>query len=373
MSSRDERNEEDEEILSYIHRRAREVQERQGRSETRKASLAVARETLFLDRFESIVEKVFKDKIVAAGYAKQKPKTQPLERALSVVLSDLHFHSLLDPREVPVPYGAVEEARRLSKVVTQVADYKRQYRTNTKLYVHLLGDIIQGQLHDMRDGAPLAEQAAAAIYLLVQAISFFSKEFPSVEVFTSPGNHGRNTARHKERATNQKWDSIEQIIYFAIKMACSSLPNVKVHLSYKPYYEVKFFNQRGFFTHGDTVLQPGYPGKIIDVKSIRNQINEINAALISKYGDKYNLFCVGHVHVGSLIHLPNSPVFMTNSCLIPPDPYAMSIGIMETKCGQWLFESVQNHIVGDNRFIDVDEHTDKDKSLDKIIKPFTGF
>ena len=64
---------------------------------------------------------------------------------------------------------------------------------------------------------------------------------------------------------------------------------------------------------------------------------------------------------------------MSNGCLIPPDPFAVSIGITENTCGQWLFESVKGHIVGDSRFVTVDEHTDRDRKLDRVITPFRGF
>ena len=54
-------------------------------------------------------------------------------------------------------------------------------------------------------------------------------------------------------------------------------------------------------------------------------------------------------------------------------PLAQSIGITNTACCQNLWESVPGYIVGDRREADVDEHTDKDRSLDRIIQPFRGF
>src|SRR5262249_13776289 len=152
-----------------------------------------------------------------------------------------------------------------------------------------------------------------------------------------PGNHGRNTARHRERATNEKWDSIETLIYYAVKQAVASLPNGEVRIGRRPYYEVQAFDRRGFFTHGDTVLNPGYPGKTINVASVRKQINEINGKLPAH--ERFSLFAVGHVHVGSIVRLPNRTTFISNGCLIPPDAYALSIGIFDTQCGQWLWES----------------------------------
>jgi hypothetical protein len=58
--------------------------------------------------------------------------------------------------------------------------------------------------------------------------------------------------------------------------------------------------------------------------------------------------------------------------LIPSDPYSVSIGKLENACGQTIWESVQDFIVGDYRLVRVGEETDRDKSLD-FIKPFEGF
>jgi hypothetical protein len=73
-----------------------------------------------------------------------------------------------------------------------------------------------------------------------------------------------------------------------------------------------------------------------------------------------------------MTHLPGGTIVITNGCLLPPDAYAESIGIFDTACGQWMFESVAGHMVGDARFITVGEHNDKDASLDDIIAPFQG-
>lgn len=337
----------------------------------RVTTTTVAREKLFFDELVVALNSAFKHKLpTPKSLPKPKGKTQ---RILNVVLSDTHYGARLDAREVGHPYGPVEEARRTAAVVKQVADYKRQYRGDTELIVHLLGDIIQGQLHDARDGAPLAEQVASAIRVLLQALMYLASEFPKgMTVYCATGNHGRNQMRHKERAVQQKFDSIETMVYVALKEALRPYPNVKFEIPLTPYYTWKAFDQIGFATHGDTVLNPGFPNRAIQVDSVTKQINSINAAA-GKKGEEYSLFVVGHVHTGSQTYLGSGSVLMTNGCLIPPDPYAVSIGIFETSCGQWMFESVPGHIVGDSRFISVSDVNDKDESLDKIVAAFSGF
>lgn len=357
------------EVLAFLQERAQEVQQGDAALKGRRVSLAAAREGLFLKQFEEVASRVFSQKITPAGYSRKAPKKKP-ERILNMLLSDLHFQALLDPREVPFAYGPTEEARRLAAILVQAAEYKTQYRDKTTLSVNLLGDIIQGQLHDPRDGAPQAQQVCAAIYLLSQAIGFLASQFPRVVVRCTPGNHGRNGARHHDRAVNQKWDSIETIVYFSLKQQVSSLPNVTVEIPYTPYITYDLFGERAFLTHGDTVFAPGSPGKAIDIASIDRKINGINGAL--QPHERYGLFAIGHVHVASMTRLPSGAVFISNGCLIPTDSYGLSIGSFSIACGQWLWESVQGHIVGDSRFMSVDRHTDRDASLDKIVKPFLG-
>lgn len=368
---REERRYRDQNNLEWLLERASEVAEADLNRKARATTTTAAREQLFLSQFEEAATRIFKNKIVAPKY--QHKAKKETERLVNLLISDTHFHSLLDPNEVPIEYGPVQEARRLAAVCAQAADYKPHYRAETELNVYLDGDIIQGQLHDARDGAPMAAQSAAAMYLLTQAIVFLASQYKKVRVYCSPGNHGRNTARHKERATNQKWDAIETMIYYGIKNGCRSLQNVQFFIPKTPFFTYTAFDQKGFGTHGDTVLEPGFPGSNINVANLRKQINEINAAEGRRTGSEFSLFFTGHVHTGAVVVLPGGVVVVTNGALIPVDPYAESRGMLDSACGQTLWESVPGHIFGDYRFLTVDQNTDKDSKLDLIIKPFTGF
>lgn len=332
----------------------------------RKATITAANNQIFLEEYERVAKVLFKEKITPYKYSLKLDRT-PKARIVNLALGDLHFGALLDSSEVPSDYGPVEEARRLAAVCLQAAEYKVQYRKESKLYIHLLGDIMQGQLHDARDGAPMAAQIASCQYYLLQAVSFLASVYPEVEIFCTPGNHGRNKVRHQERAVVQKWDSLETTIYTGLKLMVAHLKNVTVHIPKTPYYLAKAFDQTGFFTHGDTVLEVGFPSKGIDVAKAKAKINSM---IVS--GIDAQLFMVGHVHCGSTVHLDNGVILMTNGCLIPSDHFAQSKGIITTKCTQWLWESTARHIVGDQRLLGVDEYTDKDRSLDKIVKPCTG-
>lgn len=330
------------------------------------------REQVFLDKLESILSKYVTREPKKITPNKKNPGGGKITRELNILLSDLHFGSDLNPAFGPaLKYGRTEEARRLAYVVKSVCSYKMDHRNETRLRVHLAGDIIQGQLHDLRDGDILAAQCARAIHLLEQAISTLAANFPEVVVDCCTGNHDRITSRHKERGVYEKSDSLATIIYYSVKKATKHLDNVKFDITLKPYIEYESFGNKCFGTHGDTVLNPGYPGNTINAKNLETQINRINASLPNS--EEFKLFFVGHVHVGTVIHMSNGATLITNGPLTPSDQYSVSIGLFESSCGQSMWESTPEYVVGDYRFIRLTSVQDNDKSLDEIISPFEGF
>lgn len=362
---------EDAEVTAFLERRGLTIQDRDLANRNRSVVAAAGREIIFSQQLESALSRIQGKFYPGKDFTPKKKG--PLELAANLNLSDLHYGAALDRREVPLAYTHVEEARRTAAVAHWIANHRDlKTRQTMDLHLNLLGDIIQGQLHDPRDGAPQAEQVAAAMTLLSQFVAYVSGAgYRNVFVHCTPGNHGRNTARHKERATNQKWDALETQIYCAVKLATQHLPNVKFDIPYTPFVTYKVFDHWVFCTHGDTVLKPGYPNHVINVGDVRKQINEINSQ--REPDERYNAFVVGHVHVASKTKLAKNTYFMSNGCLIPTDAYAQSIGIVQTPTCQTVFESTPQHVVGYHCEIDVDESADKDKALDKIIQPFTSF
>lgn len=340
----------------------------------RRLAIRLGEKQLFLDQLAKVLADAFKPGKLHFKLPTLKKSTGKVQRINQLVLSDNHYGIDLDPKEVGHSYGPVEEARRLGSVVKGASEYKLDHRNEAVLYAHVIGDMIQNQLHDPRDGLPLAEQITQALHNLIQGFVYLAAAYPrGVKIFTATGNHGRNTARHKDRATLQKWDSLETVLYYALKMALAPLKNVEVLIGKSPYYEFPVFGRCGMGTHGDTVLNVGFPNKAINVKGIAAQINSINNSRIVDGLVPFSLFLTGHVHTGSMVHLPGKVTVVTNGALVPTDSYAQSIGFLGDSNGQWIIESVPDHMVGDSRFLTVDFATDKDKSLDSIIKPYPGF
>lgn len=333
-----------------------------------KANKALENNLLYEGIIDSAVAKAFE--AGAFPVIEVKPfepnKGSVINREANLLLSDLHFGSCIPGRVGLSEFGHVQESRRLAKVVQQFCNYKTEYRSHTKAVVHILGDLIPNIIHE-GDGTTLVDQCCAAIHLLTQAIGQISAAYPSVEVHVVPGNHDR-WGHKKDRGLFNKWDSLGNLIYFGIKNGTSHfMKNVDFRMYYSPYYIRQSFDKSGFFTHGDTVLNPGRPNNKIDTAFLEKQVLKFQASL-----GHNDLFAVGHVHIASATKLPSGPWMVTNGTIMPNDQYGQAMGFLASSCGQWIFESIPGHIWGDSRFVSVGPEVDKDTTLDELIQPYVS-
>ncbi len=354
-------------ISNYISTLAEDERRFLARRRARSVSLAHARDMLFVRAFEEAAARCLDGKVQPYGYATKK-HTSETKRITNLLQSDQHIGATLDGRELSEGFGWIEASRRLAYVTKQALDYKSQYRDNQRLNVYEAGDAIEGLLmHDQADGAPLTEQVIAWLQFKAQQYAHFAAAYPSVEVWAIPGNHGRNKLRHEGRATNQKWDSTETLMYTALRMMCKHLANVTWHIDRNPASVVPLFDKTLLVTHGDTHFKLGDP----DTKGALYELalNKINGTL--EYGKHIDLFVCGHFHKGRMMRFLRSAV-LVNGALVPPNGHAKTMGY-DGACGQWIWESVPGYALGDTRFLEVGPTQDADTSLDAIIAPFVGW
>jgi len=319
----------------------------------------------FIEEFEALLKK---QKMVLYRPSKvQKSKT--IKRANVMHLSDMHFQAQIEEGEMGGlnKYSSKEEARRLAFFTKEVADYKREHRKDSELVVVLNGDILQGVIHDTESTPAITTQVAATLHLLNQSISYLASEYQKVRVICTSGNHERMMHKsNKGRQTRQKWDSYSTIVYVGLRTCLSSHKNVEFSIPETPYAYVDILGHKFFITHSDTVLNIGYPGKSIDIQRAKNTINDLKEGI----GD-INVVMVGHTHVDCKNILPNGTVLLSNGSMSGIDEFALSLGITANNPTQQLFEVTPKYPVGDMRSISLAQ-ADKDKELDKIIKPFEG-
>jgi hypothetical protein len=356
----------DPSLSSYISNLAEDERRFMNRRRARSVSIALARDTLATRQFINLAERVFKGRIQASGYA-LKTVSSIVKRMATLHLSDLHIGAKLNSYENPEAFGGAEEARRLAYILIETAEFKTQYRDHTQLNLLLNGDVIEGLLmhnNSMMDQAPMAEQEVAFIGYMSKAIAFLAKSFPSVHVICEPGNHGRDKLIHEGRATSSKWNGHEWKMFKVLEMMSCDLKNVDFSAPKAPVQVVKVFDKHMLVLHGDTELKLQNP--TTGAKQNEKELNRINANLT--YGKKIDLLTFGHFHQPAVVPYKTGMV-VANSALVPANGHARSEGY-ETRCGQYLWESVPGFIFGDNRFLEVGPVQDSDTTLDKIIKPY---
>lgn len=292
-------------------------------------------------------------------------------RTLVACVSDTHFGANISKDEMggANEYNWTIASRRMAALAEQIVSYKQQHRKETDLVIQLNGDIIAGLIHNQEGFVDLlTTQVAGTLDLLLQFISYCACHFSKVRVICTPGNHGRNMAKSdKGRATTNKWDSYETMIYVALRAALKAIKNIQLEIPECGFALYKVQGHNLLQTHGDTIINMSDPGTAINMKSIANQVNKFNANLET---GKVSIVCVGHTHTPTTQLLENGACVVINGCLSGVDPYAQSIGIFGNHPTQIIFEATQKYPVGDLRMIQV-KSADADKRFDSIIKPFT--
>jgi hypothetical protein len=348
----------------YIGKLAEQERRFGNRRLSRSLALQAAHEALAIRQFKQAAAQYLNDKITPTGYARKAPGNTA-KRSVVLLLSDLHLGAELSSLDEPMPFRAVEEARRLEYVVRQALDYKPQYRDKSELVLLLNGDLIEGQLmHDFRDGAPLTEQKVVFWKYFRQILALAAQQYPSVRVVCQPGNHGRDLVRHPGRATSRKWDGHEFELYVALREMSSGLHNVTWQIDFRAVSAVDLHGSLLGLTHGDTEVKLGHP----DTAAAKNgqSFDRINAARV--YGVEFDAWAIGHFHTPR--YHPRNPRVVYNGALVPPNGHARASGYIGEPCGQFIWEAVAGFPVGDLRFIEVGPAQDRDDKLGTLIQPF---
>lgn len=325
------------------------------------------------------IEPLILDKAKTKQYLKEhivpSPNKDSEARTICSIFSDQHFGSNVDKVEL----GGVNEfnwviaARRLGMLCEQIASYKIERRNlHEQLVVMLAGDNIGGIIHNQEgpDYDAITHQVNGTLFYYIQALTYLRNFFPSIRVLCQPGNHGR--MQHKQdkgRALAQKYDSYENIIFYALSSVFSKDKKISIETSKAPFIDATIQGHRVWMSHGDTVFAVGNVGKKINLERIEHQIHRINAEARDKGTRPYELFASGHVHHPVITQVGSGVRVVINGCLIGTDSFAQSVGIVSSTPTQVIWETTKKHVMGDNRQIFVAE-ADNNPHFETIIKPF---
>lgn len=352
------------ELGSYVARLAEQERRFRNRRLARTVSLHVAHEALHLRLFKQACGEYLNGRVEPSGYALRAPDYE-VKRSAILHLSDLHLGASLSPKDNPRPHGAVEEARALEFVTRQLLDFKPQYRETTEAVLIFNGDLIEGKLqHSLLTGDPLVEQKVIFWRHARRMVQLVAAAYKKVRVVFRPGNHGRDTVVHPGRATSSKWDGHEWEMGYALMCMCDGLRNVEWDLGLMPYAIVDLYGSKLLVSHADTEPKIGDP----DSKAKENaaSLDRLNSTL--EYGCTFDAACFGHYHKGR--YIPGRVKQLFNAALIPSNGHARSSGYVGEPLGQWLWEAVEGHPVGDVRFLEVTPSVLRDEKLGTLLRPF---
>lgn len=296
-------------------------------------------------------------------------------RSVVVALTDLHFGTNVDKEEL----GGKNEfnwtigARRFGFIVEQLQTYKMELRHLHEEVVLLLGgDLIGGIIHNQEgpDYDLITFQINGAISYFIQAFNQLKAFYPKVRVVCQPGNHGRMMHKQsKDRALSQKYDSFENIIFYALARKFENDPKVKIVVPKTPYAEVTVQGHRIFMTHGDGVFITGNPGKSINTDNIDKQVQRVNAEEHNHDRKPFEVFVFGHVHQAAHFQVSSGAHIIINGSMIGTDSFAQGVGITSNNPVQVMWEMNSKFAVGDSRWLFVSE-ADNDKRYEQLIHPY---
>ena len=342
-------------------------------SYVRKLERQIGRPEAMARRLDQSLSRALEENPVVIRHQKRwwKRKTpKRIKRMLSVLLSDLHFGVLVDPKEVYGGGYTWEIARRrLAQVLVQAAEWKPEHRDDTALTLLINGDIIEGVIHiHDQNIMPLTVQTTGALYLLAGAIDFLLCHFPQIHVVCTPGNHGRVTHRGEGRTIAQRNDSHEHSIYYALEMVFRDKPEVTFDI---PDSGIGHYYAPGghlvVTSHGDTEPTVGNVGKSMNTERLANKLRAMDSARVFK--KPIDILAVGHWHTPMVLMLPHGAHTIVNGCLIGGSPFSQNgVGAWVAEPAQLMFESVEHYPLGDTRIVQL-HTTDKDRNLDRVIAP----
>lgn len=349
---------------------------------SKKNAVLAKQNLVILDSLNYIEEakENIKSLVTSIKYHMHKPvktkKLSVISRTIIAHMSDMHYGVNIEPKEVAGvnAYNWTIAAERTAFFCEQTATYKLEHRKETELVLLLNGDGIAGVIHG-QEGKHIdliTTQISGSLHILTQAISYLASHYGKVRVVGTTGNHSRMMHKaDKGRASQQKWDSFETIIYVGLKHALKSHTNVSFTVDEAPFTILEAQGHKFLITHSDTVFNVGNVSKSLNINSLKQKVNDYNVALAK--ADHISAVLVGHLHQPTVHQLDNGVFIFVNGCLSGVDPFCQSIGIglTQSRAVQQIVEVTKDFAVGDMRFVQTDKG-DGLKRLHSIVKPFEG-
>ena len=244
--------------------------------------------------------------LTSATFRKKVTKASP-----AVALSDWHVEELvtLEKTNGRNEYNLEVASRRIKRVMTRIPEYIDRYCPMGKvLYVGVLGDFINGWIHDLRETNLLTPIEAALFFeeQFLSGLSTIRKPLKAVGIkkvvfIPKVGNHSRITV--EKRDDNECETSYEWSCYHHCQRMLNTDPFYNTWLFSKAHRtEVEIHGHVTRWHHGHEM-----PGGKQMVANVNRKIEEINAS----EPRRANCDVFGHHH-----HYQEADNWLCNSSLV---------------------------------------------------------
>lgn len=300
----------------------------------------------------------------------QKPQAKPPVSATHtedavLVISDTHFGDVIrDADTSGFPEYDLEIAGNRFGYIAQKAKvilglHRAMYPIK-RLYVPILGDIGNGDLHDAPKSNALF--IAPQIHFSYHMIRFMIEDLltlvdegivEEIVLLFSVGNHMRMAEDHKMPTKLQAQRTFDWLIYQFVMEKFRGRKGVTIHDQMSPFIFENIRGHRYGFNHG---MEVGYKNSPeAQAKSITSFINHTRALFDSPtyrahadlQGATFDRFVIGDIHV------PVSfPRLLSNGSLNGQNELGVNWGLEVIPAGQWLFGVSDKQIQTWQYFID---------------------
>lgn len=291
------------------------------------------------------------------------------QREVVVLVSDTHFGQCVDPEEVlGGRYDWTIAARRMAKLVFDVAHYKPEHKKNTGLRLVFNGDLLEGRIHnDDRGVDVMAAQIDGARQIIVAMIDYLRQHFPRIDVMCQTGNHERWPFRGPGRPTAQKFDSATTVVMRGVEQVFRHCQDIRFHLPLAPFSIWESCGWRLLATHGDDFFQVGSPSKGFRLDTLFSRFAHLEGGHM--FGGRVHMVMLGHYHFPMICRMPGSRPqawLAINGCASGNTAFTQTIGIPFASPVQTYWEVTNQSPVNDYQMSDLDK-ADHDKKWEDIV------
>lgn len=296
----------DDNYLKEITLQKRELaKEKQKLSDERVEFNRLIREEARKESFEDLIKRVIGEEVEPIKIEANEIKSYTSNNDLLVHLTDIHTGIEVD--SYINTFNKDVLADRIEKYVCEILSIKETHNSENCYIV--IGEILSGLIHNnlrLQNNMDLIEQFKYISMLISEMLVVLSKEFNSIYVYVTIGNHSRIVARKEESLQGENFDLL---LPFYLRASLQNIDNVFIKDN-EIEQSIAMFNVRGynvFASHGDK----DNPSSVVQ-----------NWTMM--FGIKPNIVLLGHRHTNGLSTVYDTKV-IESGCVSGSDPYAISI------------------------------------------------